>query len=242
MKNTIQIFPGIEELSADFAKRISREIAATPEKRFYSIALSGGSTPRAVFNYIAGHYAERINWDKMLVFWGDERCVPPDSDESNYKMAFDSLLGYTTLPDLNIFRIRGENDPAVEAENYAEIVNKLLFHHSGIPQFDLFMLGLGDDGHTASIFPDQISLIYSDRLFAVGKHPVSGQNRITATGKLINNAKQVVVLVTGESKAEIAARVIEKKSGYELLPASFINPTDGELIWMLDGAAGQKLA
>ena len=242
MKKTIQIFPGIEELSAEFAKRISREIAATPEKRFYSVALSGGSTPRAVFNYIAGHYAERINWDKMLVFWGDERCVPPDSDESNYKMAFDSLLGYTTLPDVNIFRIRGENDPAEEAENYAEIVNKLLFHHSGIPQFDLFMLGMGEDGHTASIFPDQISLFDSDKLFEPSQHPVTKQNRITATGKLINNSKQVCFLVTGDSKAEKVAQVIEKKKGWELLPASFINPTDGELIWMLDEAAGKKLA
>jgi 6-phosphogluconolactonase len=241
MKKTIQIFPGIEEISAEFAKRISREIAATPDKRFYSIALSGGTTPRAVFSFIAEHYADSINWAKMLVFWGDERCVPPDHDESNYKMAFESLLGFTTLPDLNIFRIQGENDPLDESKNYSEIVNKLLQHKNGIPRFDLFMLGLGEDGHTASIFPDQINLVHSEKLFETSRHPVSGQNRITATAKLINNSKQVIFLVTGKGKAGIAAQVIEKKKGSERLPASFINPHEGELIWMLDEPAGHMV-
>lgn len=242
MKLSIRIFPGIEALAVEFAKSISYQIAATPEKQFYSIALSGGSTPRAVFEYLAVNYAERINWKKMLVFWGDERCVPPDHDDSNYKMAFDSLLGYTTLPDLNIFRIKGENDPAAEAKDYAAIVNKLLPHHKGIPQFDLFMLGMGEDGHTASIFPNQISLFDSDKLFEASRHPVTKQNRITATGKLINNAKQVCFLVTGNGKAEKVAQVIEKKKGWESLPASLIHPTDGELTWMLDEEAGQMLS
>jgi 6-phosphogluconolactonase len=107
MKKTIQIFSGINDLADEFAKRISKEIAATSDKRFYSIALSGGSTPRAVFDYIAEHYADSLHWSRILVFWGDERCVPPDNKESNYKMAFESLLGYTTIPDLNIFRIQG---------------------------------------------------------------------------------------------------------------------------------------
>jgi 6-phosphogluconolactonase len=241
MKKMIQIFPGIEELSADFAKRISKDISGTPDKQFYSIALSGGTTPRTVFSYMAEHYAESINWAKLLVFWGDERCVPPDHAESNYRMAFESLLSFVTIPDLNIFRIQGENDPLDESKNYSEIVNKLLLHKNGIPRFDLFMLGLGEDGHTASIFPDQINLVNSEKLFETSRHPVSRQNRITATAKLINNSKQVIFLVTGKSKAEIAAQVIEKKLGSELLPASFINPADGEVIWMLDEPAGEKL-
>jgi 6-phosphogluconolactonase len=241
MKKTIQIFSSIEELSAAFAKRISGDITRTPKERFYSIALSGGSTPRAVFKFIAENYADKINWSRLLVFWGDERCVPTDDDESNYKMAFKSLLGYLTIPDLNIFRIQGENDPLVEANNYSEIVNKLLLHKNGIPQFDLFMLGLGEDGHTASIFPDQISLFGSDKLFEASQYPVSKQTRITATGKLINNSKQVCFLVTGESKAEKVAQIIEKKVGWQLLPASFIHPEEGTLIWMLDEHAGHKL-
>jgi 6-phosphogluconolactonase len=121
------------------------------------------------------------------------------------------------------------------------MVNKLLLHKNGIPQFDLFMLGLGEDGHTASIFPDQMSVVNSEKLFEVSRQPKSGQNRITATAKLINNSKQVIFLVTGKNKAVIAARVIDKGKDYELLPASFINPDDGELIWMLDEPAAQKL-
>jgi 6-phosphogluconolactonase len=241
MKKTIQIFPDIEELSAEFAKRIFKDISGTPDKQFYTIALSGGSTPRAVFSYMAEHYAESINWAKLLVFWGDERCVPPDHAESNYRMAFESLLSYVTIPDVNIFRIQGENDPLDESKNYAAIVNKLLLHKNGIPQFDLFMLGLGEDGHTASLFPDQLSLLTSEKLYETSHHPVTGQTRITASAKLINNSKQVCFLVTGRSKSEIAAKLIEKKEGWQLLPASFIHPSDGELIWMLDEPAGEKL-
>ncbi len=241
MKKTIQIFTSFDELSVAFAKRLSDEIVKTPKERFYSIALSGGSTPRTVFKFIAENYAEKINWSRLLVFWGDERCVPPDHAESNYRMAFESLLSYVTIPDLNIFRIQGENDPLDEAKNYSGIVNKLVLHKNGIPQFDLFMLGLGEDGHTASIFPDQISLVHSEKLFETSRHPVSGQNRITATAKLINNSKQVIFMVTGKSKAEKAAQVIEKKEGSERLPASFINPGEGELVWMLDEPAGHWL-
>ena len=242
MKKTIQIFENIETLSAAFAKRISEDISRTPDGQLYSIALSGGSTPRAVFKFIAENYRFKINWSKVLVFWGDERCVPPSSDESNYKMATDSMLEHIIIPDYNIYRIKGENDPSAEAKRYSELTDYLLPHQNNIPQFDLFMLGLGEDGHTASIFPDQISLLDSVKLFEASRHPVSKQNRITATGKLINNSKQVCFLVTGDSKAEKVAHVIEKKKGWELLPASFINPADGELTWMLDEPAGQMLS
>lgn len=242
MKKTIRIFPGIKELAAEFAARISKDIAATPEKRFYSIALSGGSTPAAVFDFIATHYSDAINWSRILVFWGDERCVPPDSDESNYQMAFDNLLGFITIPDINIFRIQGENDPAGEAAGYSAIVKKLLLHKNGIPQFDLFMLGMGEDGHTASIFSGQDSILHSEKLFEASKHMQSDENRITATPKLINNSKQVIFIVTGSNKAEKVAQIIEKKESSELLPASYINPAEGELIWMLDEPAAQKLS
>ncbi len=241
MKKTIQLFSSVEKLSAAFAKRISDDISRTPQKQFFSIAFSGGSTPRSIFKFIAENYADKINWSKVLVFWGDERCVPPDDEESNYKMAFENLLSYVTIPDLNIFRIQGEIDPHVAAKNYAEIVNKLLPHKKSIPQFDLFILGLGEDGHTASIFPDQITLFDSEKLFEIGHHPVSGQNRITATGKLINNAKHICFLVTGASKAEKVSQIIEKKESFQLLPASFIHPAEGELTWMLDELAGHKL-
>jgi len=242
MEKTIQIFDNIETLSAGFAKRISEDISGTPDGQLYSIALSGGATPRAVFKFIAENYRFKINWSKVLVFWGDERCVPPSSDESNYKMATDSMLEHIIIPDYNIYRIKGENDPSAEAKRYSELIDYLLPHKNNIPQFDLFMLGLGEDGHTASIFPDQISLFDSDKLFEASRHPVTKQNRITATGKLINNSRQVCFLVTGEGKAEKIAQIIEKKEGWELLPASLIRPSKGELMWMLDFPAGQKLS
>jgi 6-phosphogluconolactonase len=242
MKRTVLIFESIEKLSAEFAKRISIDISGTPVGQFYSIALSGGSTPQDIFKYISEHYPQKINWSEVLVFWGDERCVPPSDNESNYKMACESLLSHIKIPDQNIYRIRGENNPANEAKRYSEIVKNLLPSENSIPQFDLCMLGLGEDGHTASIFPDQVALFNSEKMFEASRHPVSKQNRITATGRLINNSKKVCLIVTGESKAEKVAQIIEKKKDWELLPASLIDPTAGELIWLLDKPAGQMLS
>ncbi len=242
MNGSIQVFATAGELAAAFAKRISEDISKTPAGQYYSIALSGGSTPRTIFTYIAENYNDKINWANVLVFWGDERCVPPTSDDSNFKMAKESLLQHIKIPEENIFRIRGENDPDPEAKRYAGKVDKLLHHWNNIPQFDLFMLGLGEDGHTASIFPDSLALLHSEKLFEVNMHPVSKQKRITATGKLINNSKQVFFIVTGESKATKVVQIIERKEGWQLLPASFIRPAGGELIWWLDDAAGQKLS
>ena len=117
----------------------------------------------------------------------------------------------------------------------------MLPHFNGIPQFDLIILGLGEDGHTASIFPENISLFYSDKLFETSQHPVTGQKRITATGKLINNAKEVCFLATGISKAEKVAQILEKSDDWDTLPASLVNPAQGKLVWLLDKAAGAEL-
>jgi 6-phosphogluconolactonase len=242
MKKKIQRFGTIKKLSAGFAERLAEDIALTPDGKFYSIALSGGSTPRTIFKFISENYGDKMDWTRVLIFWGDERCVPPESDESNYKMAFESLLKNIKIPEYNIYRIKGEDDPSSEAKRYSELVDYLLPHTNHIPQFDLCILGLGEDGHTASIFPNQLALLNSDRLFEASRHPVTGQNRITATGKLINNSGKVFFLITGESKAEKVAQIIEKREGWELLPASFINPEEGELTWMLDEPAGQKLS
>jgi 6-phosphogluconolactonase len=176
-----------------------------------------------------------------MIFWGDERCVPPTNDESNYKMTSDSLIKKINIPASNIYRIEAEKDPAEEAERYSNQVRILLPHRMGTPRFDLVMLGIGEDGHTASIFPGEILLFNSEKLFEVSRHPLTGQKRITATGKLINNSKEVCFLVTGESKAERVAQIIEKKPGWERLPASLVLPENGELVWMLDGPAAQML-
>jgi 6-phosphogluconolactonase len=241
MKNIIRIFKSIEELSGFFAQKIVVGIQQTAAGNYYSIALSGGSTPRKVFEYIALHFKTMIDWQKILVFWSDERCVGPESDESNYRMAKESLLDLVAIPADNIFRIHGETDPFAEADRYSEIIRHHIPSEHTIPQIDLMMLGLGDDGHTASIFPENLYLFHSNKLCEVAVNPYSKQKRITLTGQVVNQARTIVFLVTGESKAEMVARIIEKKEGWEKLPASLVKPKDGELLWLLDEQAANKL-
>ncbi|HAH56978.1 MAG: 6-phosphogluconolactonase [Lentimicrobium sp.] len=241
METTIKVFNNIDELSFYFGKLLKQGVDELPEDQTFSLALSGGSTPKAVFNFLAQHFKEQVAWEKVLVFWGDERCVPPDDKESNYRMAKESLLSLVPIPELNIFRIRGENIPHTEASAYEEKVKQNVYRVDKMPVFDLFMLGMGDDGHTVSIFPDHPELFRSDKLFEVAVHPESGQQRITATGKLINHARNVVFLVTGEAKSSMVATILEKGKGWEKLPAAMVHPEKGTLYWLLDEEAASKL-
>jgi 6-phosphogluconolactonase len=241
MKRVINIFETTDEMSQFVAQQLVKQIADLSEGQFFSVALSGGSTPKSLFRYLALNYLKQIDWRKLLVFWGDERCVAPENDESNYRMARENLLDLVPVPKENIFRILGENDPAEEAIRYTETVKKHLPSIHGIPQFDYILLGLGEDGHTASIFPDQIQLFQSNRFFEVATHPQSGQKRISVTGSVINQARMVSFIVTGEAKAEMVARILEKKPGWEHLPASLVHPENGLLYWLLDKNAAQNL-
>lgn len=241
MTKHIQIFNNNTELSHYFATLIATGIQNTPDGQFFSIALSGGSTPKAVFEYLATHFRDLMAWNKVQVFWSDERCVPPDSPESNYRMAKESLLDHVPIPAAQIFRIHGEADPDAEALRYAMTVHQAVPHHNDLPVFDLLMLGLGDDGHTASIFPNNIGLFHSERTFVVAEHPQSGQQRISVTGQTINHATTVVFLATGAAKAEMVANVLEKKAGWEQLPAALVHPEHGTLFWLLDEKAAAGL-
>ncbi|MDX2443132.1 MAG: 6-phosphogluconolactonase [Bacteroidales bacterium] len=241
MEKSINIFKNIDELSGFFAQHLKTKVKAIPEGQFFSIALSGGSTPRAVFQYLALNYKTQIPWKKILVFWGDERCVPPESEESNYRMANESLLDQVPIPGSNIFRIMGEARPSNELERYAKLVRQHITLVNGIPQFNFIMLGLGNDGHTASIFPGNLDFFNSEKLFEVAEHPQTKQKRITATGKLINQALNVAFLVTGESKAEMVNIILGHKEDWQKLPASLVHPKDGELIWLLDDKAAFML-
>jgi 6-phosphogluconolactonase len=237
----IKIFDTVEELSDYFAAQLALRVRATPEGRTFSWVLSGGTTPKLVFRRIASKFRNAIDWNKVKVFWGDERCVGSEADESNFKMARENLLDFVPISPDSIFRIRGEDDPASEASRYAEVLELHADLQYGIPRPDFVMLGLGEDGHTASIFPGNLQLFNSDRLFEVTEHPVTKQKRITATGKLINHSKTVIILVTGEAKASVAARVIGQRDGYDQLPATFVQPENGELLWLLDQKAAFKL-
>ena len=201
------------------------------------IALSGGSTPKVVFDVLAEHFGSKIVWSKLHLYWGDERCVPPDDAESNYKMTVDHLLSKVAIPKKNIHRIKGENDPQKEAKRYARILGKNLPVSAGLPQFDLVILGMGDDGHTASIFPNALALWDKKSYCVVAEHPDSGQKRITITGQLINNAKAVAFLVTGANKSGKVREIILKEGNFKKYPATRVDPISGNLYWFLDPAA-----
>ncbi len=201
-----------------------------------SIALSGGSTPKIVFDYLVGNFQYQ-DWSNVHLFWGDERCVPPDHEESNYKMTADHLLNHIVIPEENIHRIKGEDDPEKEATRYGSVLNVSLPKNKGVPQFDLVILGMGSDGHTASIFPHEIELWDAKPNCAVAIHPDSGQRRVSLTGKVINNAKEVAFLVTGEDKQEKVTEILSKSEVSKNYPAALVNPESSKLYWFLDEAA-----
>ncbi|MCH7771222.1 MAG: 6-phosphogluconolactonase [Bacteroidetes bacterium] len=231
---SIKIFPTVEKLAGSFAELLQQNVDKTDDNDFYSLALSGGSTPNKIFRYLSENFVDKINWKKIKIFFGDERCVPPDNEDSNYRMANESLLKNISIPKENIFRIKGENNPVKEAERYEEVLKSNLPSLNGIPQFDLILLGLGEDGHTASIFPNQVNLFYSARLCEVAVHPQTKQKRITLTGKIINNAKLVMFIVTGKNKANVLSKIMDVNNSKSVYPASFVNPKNGKLTWFLD--------
>ncbi|MEN8798282.1 MAG: 6-phosphogluconolactonase [Flavobacteriaceae bacterium] len=213
----------------------------TKGKEEIHVALSGGSTPKIVFEVLAARYSSKINWNKINFYWGDERCVPPSDDQSNYKMTREYLFSKIDIPKSNIHRIKGENLPEDEAIAYSKVLEENIPLNNGVPQFDLLILGMGDDGHTASIFPHQIALWDSDRNCEVAQHPESGQHRITLTGKVINNAARVVFLVTGLAKAEKLREIVREENSFIAYPAALVDPESGILNWYLDREAASQL-
>ena len=232
------VFKNIEELSVDFCNNITQ---LTSGKEKFFLALSGGTTPKVIFQTLVRDFKKKIEWNKVHLFWGDERCVPPDHSESNYGMAKKYLLEHIDIPVENIHRIKGEDNPDNEAERYSNEIKKYLPEVNGLPQFDAAMLGLGEDGHTASIFPDQLKLLSSDKICETAIHPSTKQKRITLTGKVINNSGEIYFLVTGKKKSIIVEKILNKKNNYLKFPASHINPFNGELFWFLGDEAASEL-
>jgi len=205
------------------------------------VALSGGSTPKIVFDELAARDLSKSDWAKVHLYWGDERCVPPDDAESNYRMTVEHLLSKIALPENNIHRIRGEENPTQEAERYTKVLQENLPSTDGFPRFDLVILGMGDDGHTASIFPYEIGLWNADQLCEVAEHPETGQKRITITGRIINHAANIAFLVTGEGKAKKVGEIIDERDGFKSYPANLVEPLHGNLVWFLDEAAAAEI-
>lgn len=237
----VKIFAKPKKVARRVAKQVLKMTQKSPQPRF-DIALSGGNTPKKLFKSLVEKHKDTIPWERIHFWWGDERCVSPDDNESNYKLAFDVLFSKIDLPQENIHRIKGENNPDDEAKRYSEEIAANLNHREGIPVFDMVLLGLGEDGHTASIFPGQLNLIDDDRICAVSEHPLTGQKRVTLTGKVINNASRIFFLVTGENKALRISQIMNDDEAAKLLPAYYIVPENGKLIWFIDEAASSQIA
>ncbi len=240
----IKIFHDADELATSLAADFQNVVneAAKRNNEIY-IALSGGSTPALFFQKLASApYRENIAWQNVHFFWSDERCVPPDDSDSNYGMTKNYLLDHVAIPVENIHRIFGENAPQDEAKRYASEINQWLPRvQNGWPEFDWILLGMGTDGHTASIFPGLDVLEDRTHICAVATHPEIGQKRITLTLPAINQAKRITFLVTGINKAPVIAQILCADQVNMLLPASFVKPDSGILEWYLDQAAGKSI-
>ncbi|HYQ57077.1 MAG TPA: 6-phosphogluconolactonase [Draconibacterium sp.] len=237
----VKIFSKPKNVYNAIAKELIKMVQNSKQEIF-DIALSGGNSPKGLFKKISKKYAEQIPWERIHLWWGDERCVPPTDEQSNYKMTVDFLLSTITIPEENIHRIRGEEDPNQEALRYSKEMNEALNSRDGNPVFDLIILGLGDDGHTASIFPDQLELFEHENNCAVAVHPLSGQKRITITGNVLNNANQIFFLVTGTNKALRISEIMNDNDAAQLLPAYYISPANGSLTWFLDDEAAAQIS
>jgi 6-phosphogluconolactonase len=213
-------------------------------KEQINVALSGGTTPRLFFEKLAANQknpARATDWSRVHIFWVDERCVPPDNPDSNFGMTWHSLLQILNLPKEQIHRIHGEDDPQKEAIRYENEIRIALHKPAGVPVFDWIFLGMGEDGHTASIFPDRLDLLESSGLCAVAHYSLKDQFRVTITGPVIRNARRISFLVTGAGKSGIIRQIIKAEPEASRYPAFHIKPVNGDMDWYLDSSAANQL-
>lgn len=231
----IHVLPTPEQVADEAARRVVNAIDESIEmKDRFSIALAGGSTPKMLYELLAKEpYRSSIDWTKVHVFFGDERCVPPDHADSNYRMAREALLGKVPLPPDNVYRMKGELDPKAAAEEYDQQLREWFADNA----IDLVLLGMGDDGHTASLFPGTEALGETTRRCVANHVPKLNTWRLTLTAPFINQAWQVMILVTGRNKAERLQEVLEGAPDPQRLPVQMIKPEIGRLVWLMDTAA-----
>jgi 6-phosphogluconolactonase len=238
----IRVFPTPADLVRECAGRIVRAAAdSAAAGEFFSLFLSGGSTPKALHQLLASdEFRLQIDWANVELYFGDERCVPPESELSNYRMAKETLIDRVPIPPDNVYRMKGELDPEQAAKEYGQML-KQKFQDGGP---DVLLLGMGDDGHTASLFPGTTALSETHHRCVANHVPhdyiPKGTNwRITLTYPFINRSKQVLILVTGASKAARLSEVLEGERDPARLPIQGVAPEAGKLTWLLDhDAAG----
>ena len=233
--------------NADLSERAAEEFVRLARQAIqlagrFTVALSGGSTPKALYMLLATPgFAQRLSWNRVHLFWGDERCVPPDHPESNCRMVRECLLAHVQIPAENVHRMAGEKTPQIAALEYeAELKKFFELADGALPRFDLILLGLGEDGHTASLFPGSTALNDHEHLVAAVYVDKMNTYRLTLTLPVLNAGREVVFLVAGASKAAIVKELLGGQASAMNYPAARIQPPEGRLTWMITADAAPK--
>ena len=236
----VRVYETPAEAAASLAAEVSRLSAESiAERGRFAVALAGGSTPAALYALLAAPpLAEEIDWPRWHVFWGDERCVPPDHPDSNYGMAKRTLLDHVPIPPSQVHRMAGEDDPQRAADAYAATLAETLAPDG---RLDLALLGIGDDGHTASLFPGTAALAETERPVVANWVPHLDAHRITLTLPALNRARHVAVLATGADKADAVRRALAPSTGDAKPPIALVTPVDAPVVWHLTSDAAPTL-
>ena len=242
MKLEIRIFKDLEKLSKDAATLFIEKAAdSIAERGRFLVALNGGGPPARLFSMLASDYKDKVDWQNVHVFWGDERCVPPEDPGSSYGQARELFLGKVPIPDSNIHRVKGELSPAEASKEYSLTLMDFASPPLNFPRFDLVYLGMGEDGHTASLFPGSPVELTESTVPVTAQYQDRPADRVSLTPVVFNQARTVAFMATGEKKAVTLAEVLSDRYNPELYPAQRISPKAGDLIWFIDEAAASIL-
>lgn len=244
MKGSVHVSSDLKALCEDAARRIVGQAAqAIAERNQFTLVLSGGSSPESLYELLAKpEWREQIDWSKVHLFWEDDRYVPPDDALSNYRMVREALLGKIEIPEDNVHRMRTElPTPEQTAQLYEDEIRAVVHSEDTFPSFDFVVLGLGENGHTASLFPHRPTLHERSKLVVADFVPEVDMHRVTMTAPLLNAARTVAFFVSGQSKADVVREVITGPHRPEDLPAQLIAPASGDLLWLLDADAAARL-
>lgn len=241
VNRSIQIFSDLEAAQLSAASHFL-EIAdkSINLRGRFSAAISGGSSPLGLFSILGSEYSADVQWENVHIFWVDERCVPPEHNKSNFRHAQELWLSKSVLPEENIHRIMGELDPIEGALRY-EYDLRDTFNYAHFPVFDLILLGMGEDGHTASLFPGEASLSETCRIAIPVYIPQLRNWRITLTLPVLNHAHNIIFLVGGSAKSSVLSEVLEAPEKRELYPAGLVQPQRGMVTWLIDRTAASRL-
>lgn len=242
MKFQIRVFKDLEALSRAAAELFAERAAqAITERGRFLVCLNGGNTPARLFQLLGTDFREKIDWQNVCVFWGDERCVPPREAGSNYGQAWEAFLSRIPIPEANLFRIKGDLEPGEASTDYALTLSRFASPPFAFPRFDLVYLGMGEDGHTASLFPGSPLDVTEPVLPVTAQYQNRPAQRVTLTPLVFNQARLVAFMVTGENKAAVLAEALSDRYDPARLPVQRISPQNGEALWLVDEEAAGKL-